>query len=90
VLRVIVQSNVTHTKGEHMLRNVTRMRLIQLWFVGVALVVAIGVMVGAGMTMGTGIMLAALSLVPPAVLLMLWPGAQPLTVAEVIHEAERN
>ena len=66
----------------------TRSRLIQIWFAAVALVVVAGVALGASVTVGTGAMLLALCLVPPAILLMLWPAVQPPTVAEVLHDAE--
>ncbi len=58
--------------------------------VGVALVVVAGVAFGAAVTVGTGAMLLALSLVPPAIVLLLWPGVQPLTAAEVLHGRDRR
>ena len=47
-----------------MLKDITRSRLIQVWFAAVALVVVAGVAFGATMTVSTGAMLLALSLVP--------------------------
>jgi hypothetical protein len=73
-----------------MLKHITRSRMIQVWFAAVALVVAAGIAAGAAMTMGTGAMLAALCLVPPAMILMLWPGVEPPTIAEVLHDGERR
>jgi hypothetical protein len=73
-----------------MLKDMTRSRLIQAWFAGVALVVVAGVAFGAAVTVGTGAMLLALSLVPPAIVLLLWPGVQPLTAAEVLHGRDRR
>jgi len=72
------------------LRDMTRSRLIQVWFAAVALVVVAGVALGAAVTVGTGTMLFALSLVPPAIVLLLWPGVQPLTAAEVLHGGDRR
>jgi hypothetical protein len=72
--------------GDEM-KNLTRGRLIQLWFAVVVLVVVGLVAFSAAMTLGTAMILLALSLVPPAIVLMLWPGDQPLTAAEVLHGA---
>jgi hypothetical protein len=73
-----------------MLKDMTRSRLIQVWFAAVALVVVAGVASGAAVTVSTGAMLLALSLVPPAIVLMLWPGVQPLTAADVVHGRDRR
>jgi hypothetical protein len=73
-----------------MLSNMTRSRVIQVWFAAVALVVVAGVAFGAAVTVGTGAMLFALSLIPPAIVLLLWPGVQPLTAAEVLYGGDRR
>ena len=73
-----------------MLNHMTRSRAIQIWFVAVALVVAAGLTFGAAMTVGTGAMLVALCLVPPAMILLLWPGIDHPTIAEVLHDTERR
>ena len=57
--------------------EMTRSRLIQVWFTAVALICAAGVTLGVSVTMSTAMTLAALSLVPPAMVLMLWPGGHP-------------
>lgn len=71
-----------------MLTNMTRSKLVQIWFTAVALVVAAGIALGVSMTIGTGVLLFALCLVPPAITLTLWPARQSPTIAEVIHDAE--
>lgn len=73
-----------------MLKDMTRSRLIQVWFAAVALVVVAGVAFGAAVTVSTGAMLLALSLVPPAIVFLLWPGVQPLTAADVVHGRDRR
>ena len=73
-----------------MLKDMTRSRLIQIWFAAIALVVVAGVAFGAAVTVGTGAVLLALCLVPPLIVLMLWPGVQAPTVAEVLHGADRR
>jgi hypothetical protein len=73
-----------------MLRNISRSKVIQVWFAIVALVVAAAIALGASVTVGTGVMLLALCLVPPAIVLVLWPGVQPPTVAEMLRDVERR
>jgi hypothetical protein len=73
-----------------MLKNMTRSRLIQIWFAAVALVVVAGLAWGAAVGVGTGVMLLALCLVPPVIILMLWPGVQAPTVAELLRDGDRR
>jgi hypothetical protein len=73
-----------------MLDALTRGKFIQIWFAAVAVAVAAGIALGVAVTMSTGILLVAASLVPPAILWFMWPEAPPPTVAEVIHAAERR
>jgi hypothetical protein len=68
----------------------TRSKLIQIWFAAVALMAVASVVFGASVTTSTGVMLFAACMVPPAIVLMLWPGVQPPTVAEVLHGSERR
>jgi hypothetical protein len=68
-----------------MLKDMTRSRVIQVWFAAVVLVVVAGVALGAAVTVGTGVLLLALCLVPPVIILVLWPGVQPPTASEVLH-----
>ena len=71
-----------------MLKNMTRSRVIQGWFAAVIVVAAVSFAFGAVVTVGTGLLLLALSVAPPAIMLMLWPGRQPATVAEVLRGAD--
>jgi hypothetical protein len=73
-----------------MLNNLTRSRLIQVWFTAVALVAVAGIALGASMTFGTIALLLALCLVPPVIVLMLWPGVQPPTVGDVLRGTDRR
>jgi len=68
-----------------MLKDMTRSSLIQGWFSAVLLVVVAGIAFGASVTLSTGAMLLALSLVPPVIVLVLWPGVQSRTAAEVLY-----
>jgi hypothetical protein len=73
-----------------MMKNLTRSRVIQIWFAAVLLIVVACVTFGVAMTMGTGAMLLVMSLVPPTVVVLLWPGAQPVTIGEVLRRSERR
>jgi len=72
------------------MKNLTRSRAILIWFAAVLLIVVACVAFGVAMTIGTGAMLLVMSLVPPAVILLLWPGDQPPTIGEVMRGAERR
>ena len=73
-----------------MLKDMTRSRLIQGWFAATVLVVVAGIAFGVAVTVGTGALLLALCLVPPAIVLLLWPGVQPASAADVIHAVDRR
>jgi hypothetical protein len=73
-----------------MLKHMTRAKVLQIWFGAAALIIAASIAFGAALTVGTGPMLVAFCLVPPVIILMLWPGAERPTVAEVLHQAEHR
>ena len=73
-----------------MMNKLTRSRALQFWFAAVLLIVVACVAFGVAMTIGTGAMLLVMSLVPPAVVLLLWPGIQPLTIGEVLRGSEHR
>ncbi len=62
---------------------------IGVWFAALAAVAVGGALGGLSITMGTGALLLAACLVPPAIMLMVWRGAPPQTVAEVLHSVDR-
>jgi hypothetical protein len=68
-----------------MLKNITRAKLILAWFGVVALMIAAIVVFGVSMTLATGVLLVALCLVPPGIILMLWPGVPPPSVGDVLR-----
>jgi len=73
-----------------MLKDMTRSRLIQVWFAAVLLVAVAGMAFGMSVTASTGALLLAMSLVPPAVMLLLWPGVQSRTVGDVLRDTDRR
>ena len=68
-------------------REMTRSRLIQVWFATMSLVVAAAVALGVTVTIAT---LVALSLVPATIVLALWPRVQPMTAADVLYGRDRR
>lgn len=54
------------------------------------LVVVASIALGATVMASTATLLVALSVVPPAIMLMLWRGPQPATVAEVLYGPDRR
>jgi hypothetical protein len=78
-----------HT-GETNMNNVTRSKVVQLWFAAIVFAAVACFALGLSVPLSTGVMLAVMSLVPPAVMLLLWPGTQPRTVADVLNESERR
>jgi hypothetical protein len=75
---------------EIMVRDMTRAKLMQICVVAVVLVAVASVVLGARVTVATAAALLAVCLVPPAILLVLWPGAEPPTIAEVLHDGDRR
>lgn len=73
-----------------MLNKMTRARVIQVWFAGVALVFLAAVAFGPNVTGGTVGMLLALSIVPPIIVFLLWPAAESLTAADVMRGTDRR
>jgi hypothetical protein len=73
-----------------MIKNMTRSKLIRIWFSAVGLVIVASIALGTAVTIGTGALLLAMCLVPPLLVVMLWPNGGPPTIAEVIHDAERQ
>ena len=73
-----------------MLMEMPRSRVIQSWFAAVLLVIVAGIALGASVTVGTGALLLTMSLVPPAIVLMLWRGPQPATATEVLYPSDRR
>ncbi len=73
-----------------MLTHMTRSKVIVIWFSAVALAVAAVLAFGVAMTIGTASLLLAMCLVPPLLVVMLWPTGGPPTIAEVLHDAQER
>jgi hypothetical protein len=70
-----------------MLKQITRNRVVGFWFAAVAVIIASVVTMGVSVSVSTVALLLALSLVPPGIMLVLWRGAPPPTVAEILYAA---
>jgi len=70
-----------------MFKVMSRNRLVGIWFATLAVVIVSTVAAGVNMTASTIAFLLTLSVVPPAILLVLWRAAPPQTVAEILHTA---
>ena len=70
-----------------MLKHITRNRLVGFWFAAAAVIVVSVVVMGVHVAVGTTPLLLTLSLVLPGIMLVLWRGAPPPTVGEILHAA---
>jgi hypothetical protein len=75
-------------RAEAMLKHVSLMRLAGLWCAGIVAVGALCIFMGAALTTGNGELLMAACLMPPAVMLLVWRGAPPATVAELLYAVD--
>ena len=73
-----------------MLKEISRARLVGFWFAAVAVIIASLVAMGVNVGVSTAALLLTLSLVPPAIILALWRGAPPPTVADILYAANRR
>ena len=73
-----------------MWKSISRAQLVSAWLMAVAILTACGVVLGLDITLSSGILLLATSLVPPAVMLLVWRGAPPFTVAELLHSVDTS
>jgi hypothetical protein len=69
-----------------LLNDITRNRLVGFWFTAVAVIIVAVITMGVNVGISTAALLLALSLVPPAIVMILWRRAPP-TVAEILYAA---
>ena len=63
---------------------------IGVWLTTLVAVAVIGALAGASITLGNSALWFLAGIVPPAVMLMVWRGAPPATVAEILHTVDRR
>ena len=73
-----------------MWKSISRTQLVGAWLMAVAVLAAWGVVLDLDVTLSSGILLVATSLGPPAVLLLVWHGAPPFTIAELLHSVDTS
>ncbi|MBI1873167.1 MAG: hypothetical protein HYS05_04655 [Acidobacteria bacterium] len=71
-------------------RSLTRGTVIGAWFVVLAAVAIAGAFSGVSITLATGALWLVACVVPAAVVLIVWRGAPPPTVAEILHTVDRR
>ena len=76
--------------GEVNTNSLTRAGVIQVWFAGVILIIVASIALDVVSTMAAIGSMLAVSLVPPIILLVLWPGVQLPTAHDVLHSARQG
>jgi hypothetical protein len=68
--------------------NLSRTRLAIAWCIAVVIVGAVAAINGGvAITLANAGLLLMVGLIPPAIMLLVWNGPPPLTIAEVLHDA---
>jgi hypothetical protein len=73
-----------------MFRSITRSTVIGLWLAALVVMAAVGVLSGVALTLDNGALWLLACLAPPSVMLMVWRGAPPPTVAEVLYAVDKR
>ncbi|HVC20499.1 MAG TPA: hypothetical protein VNE16_10500 [Vicinamibacterales bacterium] len=71
-----------------MLKRASGTQWLGIWFAAIAAVAILTVLLGATVTVSAGLLLAVVAMVPPAVMLFVWRGDPPVTVAELLHDVD--
>lgn len=59
-----------------------------IWVFSVMVLAAFSVVLGLSVTASTALLWLVACVVPPGVMLMVWPSAPPLTVAQLLHSVD--
>jgi hypothetical protein len=73
-----------------MLKNISRGRAVGLWLAAVAILITALVTFDPNAAINFAPLLLTLALAPPAVMLLVWRGAPPPTVAELLHSVNAD
>ena len=73
-----------------MVKDLTRKHLIVAWLATVTVFSAVGIVLGGPPSKATGAIALALCLAPAVVLLLLWPGPQARTAADVLYDRNKS
>ena len=72
-----------------MWKSISRTQWVCGWCAAVTVVAAASVVGGVAMTVNAAELWLVACLAPPAVMLLVWRGAPPVTVAELLHTVNR-
>ena len=73
-----------------MFSSITRGTVVGLWLAALVVLAAVGIFAGVAITLDNGALWLLACLAPPSVMLMVWRGAPPQTVAEVLHSVDHQ
>ena len=73
-----------------MLKPFERETAIGVWIVALSAIAGVGALSGISVTVGASVLWLVACLMPPVVTLMVWRGAPPPTVAEILHSVDRR
>ena len=73
-----------------MSKGISRTRLVGFWFAALAVIIAWVVAAGVNITVSTAALLLTMCLVPPAIMLLVWRGAPPPTVGELLYSVNKQ
>ena len=73
-----------------MFQAITRSTVVVVWLAACVAAAGAGLLSGVAVTTDTSALWLFACLVPAAIMLMVWRGAPPPTVAEVLHAVERR
>ena len=68
--------------------RITRGAAIVVWFAVVGAIAVASAVLNVAVSAGTVLLLLAACLVPPAIMLLVWRGAPPVTIAELLHDVD--
>ena len=71
-----------------MLKGISRTRLVGAWCAAVIVIGACSVVLGVPLTLGYAALLLIVCVVPPDVMLLVWGGARPQTVADLLYSVD--
>jgi hypothetical protein len=82
--------NSSRTKNGTHVESINRRPVIGVWFAVLVAMAGAGALSGVSITIGISALWFVACVVPPAVTLMVWRGAPPPTVAEILHAVDRR
>jgi hypothetical protein len=74
----------------HIFQSIERQAAIGVWIGALVAMAGIGALSGVPITVGAATLWLAACIVPPAVTLMVWHGAPPPTVAEILYTVDQR